>query len=141
MPMLALTIGAVASAAHVNIQTVRYYERRGLVPTPRRTPAGYRQYTPDAVSRLRFIRSAQALGFSLDEIRELLALRVRPGSACVAVAQRTRRKLRETTEKIRQLQRLKRSLEHLAAACADRRPTDDCPVLKALEDGHVRPTH
>lgn len=139
--MPALTIGAVASAACVNIQTVRYYERRGLVPAPRRTPAGYRQYTPDAVSRLRFIRSAQALGFSLDEIGELLALRVRPGAACDAVARRTRRKILDTTEKIRQLQGLRRSLERLAAACAARTPTDACPVLQALEDGDVRPPH
>jgi len=66
---MALTIGQVADAADVNIQTIRYYERRGLFPTPRRTPAGYRQYADDAVARLRFIKHAQELGFSLQEIR------------------------------------------------------------------------
>src|SRR5690349_18057698 len=65
--MMTLTIGQVAAAAAVNIQTIRYYERRGLFTTPRRTPAGYRQYTEDAVTRLRFIRHAQELGFSLKE--------------------------------------------------------------------------
>src|SRR2546422_5616514 len=65
-----LTIGQVATAADVNIQTIRYYERRGLFPTPRRTPAGYRQYAGDAVARLRFIKHAQELGFSLKEIQE-----------------------------------------------------------------------
>src|SRR5438270_2628179 len=74
---MALTIGQVADAADVNIQTIRYYERRGLFPTPRRTPAGYRQYADDAVARLRFIKHAQELGFSLQEIQELLGLRVR----------------------------------------------------------------
>src|SRR3989442_1061616 len=70
---MALTIGQVADAADVNIQTIRYYERRGLFPTPRRSPAGYRQYADDAVARLRFIKHAQELGFSLQEIQELLA--------------------------------------------------------------------
>ena len=67
---MTLTIGQVADAADVNIQTIRYYERRGLFPTPRRTPAGYRQYADDAVARLRFIKHAQELGFSLQEIQE-----------------------------------------------------------------------
>src|SRR2546422_7048239 len=80
-----LTMGQVARAADVNIQTIRYYERRGLFPTPRRTPAGYRQYAGDAVARLRFIKHAQELGFSLKEIQELLGLRVRHGAACDAV--------------------------------------------------------
>jgi MerR family transcriptional regulator, copper efflux regulator len=135
-----VTIGAVATAAQVNIQTIRYYERRGLVPAPRRSAAGYRQYPPDAVARLQFIRRAQALGFALDEIRELLALRVRPGSACHTVARRTEAKIAQVNEKIRQLQRLKRTLEHLVAACATRTPTDDCPVLRAMEDDRVHPT-
>src|SRR5438552_4846854 len=70
---MALSIGQVADAADVNIQTIRYYERRGLFPTPRRTPAGYRQYADEAVARLRFIKHAQELGFSLQEVQELLA--------------------------------------------------------------------
>ncbi|HKV71914.1 MAG TPA: MerR family transcriptional regulator [Gemmatimonadales bacterium] len=129
-----LTIGQVASAAHVNIQTVRYYERRGLVPTPPRSRSGYRQYAPEALTRLRFIRHAQDLGFSLEEVRELLALRVRPGAACGTVVRKTRQKLDVVSAKIGQLRRLKGVLEHLVEACDSRSRTDDCPVLHALED-------
>lgn len=132
--MAELTIGGVARAAAVNVQTVRYYERRGLVVSPHRTPAGYRQYPSDVIARLRFIKHAQALGFSLNEIRELLALRVKPGAACQTVALRTRQKIALVAAKIRQLRRMKLTLDHLVAACAARQPTGDCPVLHALED-------
>src|SRR5216683_2754464 len=128
-----LTIGQIASAAHVNIQTIRYYERRGLFPTPRRTPAGYRQYAEDAVARLRFIKHAQELGFSLEEIQELLGLRVRHGAACDAVERKTKQKIDVVQQRIRDLQRMKHTLERLAAACSARRPTDDCPILEVLE--------
>jgi len=131
---MALTIGQVADAADVNIQTIRYYERRGLFPTPRRTPAGYRQYAEDAVARLRFIKHAQDLGFSLKEIQELLGLRIRHGAACDTVARKTRAKIGLVQQKIAGLERVKRTLERLAAACAARRPTDECPILDALED-------
>jgi|SRR5579859_2109094 len=129
-----LRIGEVASAVSVNIQTVRYYERRGLMPTPSRSRSGYRQYPPDTVHRLRFIRRAQELGFSLAEIQELLALRVRHGTACEAVVRKTRAKIELVSSKIVQLRRLKHTLDRLAAACDSRTPTEDCPVLRALED-------
>jgi len=129
-----LTIGQVATAADVNVQTIRYYERRGLVATPRRTASGYRQYTDDAVARLRFIKHAQELGFSLQEIQELLGLRVRHGAACDAVERKTRQKIDVVQQKIRDFQRMKRTLERLAAACAVRRPTAECPILEVLED-------
>lgn len=131
---MALTIGQVAMAADVNIQTIRYYERRGLFPPPRRTAAGYRQYAGDAVARLRFIKHAQELGFSLNEIQDLLGLRVRHGAACDAVERTTRQKIEVVQQRIRDLQRMKRTLERLAAACAARRPTDDCPILEVLEE-------
>ena len=129
-----LTIGQVAAAGNVNIQTIRYYERRGLFPATGRTRAGYRQYSSDSVARLRFIRHAQELGFSLEEIQELLALRVRNGSSCRSVAEKTRRKLDLVEQRIRDLTRMKRVLEGLASACASRRATDPCPILEALED-------
>ena len=136
---MALTIGQVANAADVNIQTVRYYERRGLFPTPRRTPAGYRQYAEDAVARLRFIKHAQELGFSLREIQELLGLRVRHGAACDVVERKTRQKIEVVERRIRDLKKMKRTLDRLAAACAARRTTDDCPILEVLEDRRRRP--
>ncbi len=132
-----LTIGQVATAAHVNAQTIRYYERRGLFAAPRRTPSGYRQYTDHAVARLRFIKHAQELGFSLKEIQELLGLRVRHGAACDAVELKTRTKIDVVQQKIRDLQRMKRTLDQLAAACAARQPTQECPILEALEDHGV----
>ncbi|HLQ57947.1 MAG TPA: MerR family transcriptional regulator [Gemmatimonadales bacterium] len=135
-----LTIGQVASAADVNVQTIRYYERRGLFPTPRRTPAGYRQYADDAVARLRFIKHSQELGFSLQEIQELLGLRVRHGAACDVIERKTRQKIDVVQQRIRDLQRMKRTLERLAAACAVRRPTADCPILEVLED-HADASH
>ena len=134
---MALSIGQVATAADVNVQTIRYYERRGLFPTSRRTPAGYRQYADDAVVRLRFMKRAQELGFALKEIQELLALRVRHAAACDAVERKARAKIALVDGKIRELQRLKRTLEHLAAACEARRPTADCPILETLEEDHA----
>ena len=74
-----MKIGEFAHDAGVNVQTVRYYERRGLLPEPDRRPSGYREYGPDALDRLHFIKRAQELGFTLTEIRELLALRLDPG--------------------------------------------------------------
>jgi MerR family copper efflux transcriptional regulator len=129
-----LTIGQVAAAASVNIQTIRYYERRGLVTAPQRTASGYRQYGDEAVARLRFIKHAQDLGFSLAEIQELLALRVRHAGGCATVERKARQKIELVAKRIQDLRRLKRTLERLAQACAARQPTEDCPILEALED-------
>ncbi|MEX2179452.1 MAG: MerR family DNA-binding protein [Gemmatimonadaceae bacterium] len=129
-----LTIGQIASAAAVNVQTVRYYERRGLLLATRRTAAGYRQYDDEQVRRIRFIKHAQRLGFSLHEIQELLALRVRNGSACAAVERKTRAKIDVIESKMAELDRLKHALEHLAVSCRARRTTPSCPVLAALEE-------
>ena len=137
--MIGLSIGEVASAAAVNVQTVRYYERRGILTPARRTPAGYRRYDEDAVARLRFIRHAQGLGFSLNEIQELLALRIRHVGACRTVEKRTREKLNDVDRRIHDLRGIKRTLERLAAACRSRDTTDACPILEALEDDVIAP--
>ncbi len=134
---MALTIGQIAAAGSVNIETIRYYERRGLLLAASRSPSGYRQYSADAVRRLRFIRHAQDLGYSLAEIQELLALRVRNGASCTAVAQKTRQKIQIVEQRIRDLQRMKRTLQGLAAACVARRATEPCPILKAIDDDAV----
>lgn len=134
-----MTIGQLAVRAMVNIETVRYYERRGLLPEPARTESGYRQYTSDAIARLRFIRQAQRLGFTLREIGELLALRVRHEGTCAAVGRRTHEKIALVRQKIRELQVIERSLTCLAAACAARHRTDDCPVLNALDEAETIP--
>jgi MerR family copper efflux transcriptional regulator len=129
-----MTIGEVAAQSRVNIQTVRYYERRGLLATPRRTAAGYRQYQEDVVPRIRFIKRAQELGFTLEQITELLALRVRHGEACGEVSRRATVKIAVVQEKLRELENLKRALERLVEACHRRAPTAECPILEALEE-------
>lgn len=134
-----MTIGELASRAGVNVQTVRYYERRGILCEPERTPSGYRQYDPDALARLRFIRSAQELGFALVEIEDLLDLRVEDPGSCSVVEERTRSKLVDVRRKIRDLQQMESVLESLASACAARTETAECPILESLVEmrGHA----
>lgn len=132
--MATLTIGRLARRAGVNVETIRYYERRGLLPEPPRTGSGYRQYQPQAVRRIGFIKRAQALGFTLEEIGELLALRVHPGSNCDAVERQAERTMARIETKIGELERMHAALRRLAGACRARRSTDDCPMLEALEE-------
>jgi len=115
------------------IDTVRYYEHEGLLEKPARTAAGYRQYSADAVRRLRFIRQAKELGFSLREIKELLSLRVTPGKSCADVKARAEAKIADVEQRIAQLDRMKGALAKLATACSGRGPTSECPILDALE--------
>jgi MerR family mercuric resistance operon transcriptional regulator len=128
-----LTIGQLAKKATVNIQTVRYYERRGLLPKPRRLESGYRQYSLDDLARLRFIRHAKELGFSLKEISELFSLRVDPNTTCLDVKRRTEVKIADVEVKIRSLQRIKKALTQLVSLCQGRGPTSECPILEALD--------
>ena len=129
----AMTIGELAERAGVNVQTVRYYERRGLLIPAARRPSGYRAYTVAAVERLRFIRRAQELGFTLSEIGELLALRLDPGTTAAEVKQRAVQKMDEIDAKIGDLQQIRDALGHLAGRCrGGRAPAGDCPLLDAL---------
>lgn len=128
-----LTISKVAASAGVNVQTLRYYERRGILAEPDRSPAGYRQYEPETVTRIRFIKRAQELGFTLEEITELLDLRIEPGAACATVEARARAKLTLVEEKIRQLTGLREVLNDLVESCQRRQVTEDCPILEGLE--------
>jgi len=128
-----LTIGQLAKQAHVNRETVRYYERRRLLSRPPRSISGYRVFSDDAVRRLRFIRHAKMLGFSLNEIRELLALRVDSIDACDRVRVRAQAKLADIDNKIRSLRQMKAALTRLVGACERRGKTGDCPILDSLE--------
>ncbi|MGH7664005.1 MAG: MerR family transcriptional regulator [Gemmatimonadaceae bacterium] len=130
-----MTIGQLAERAGVNIETVRYYERRGLLPEPARTGSGYRFYESGTLARLRFIKRAQGLGFTLHEIEDLLALRVRDRETCEAVGHKTREKIVLVRRKIRELEAMQQSLARLAAMCEAGRPTAECPILHALEGG------
>jgi Hg(II)-responsive transcriptional regulator len=128
-----LTIGRLAKQARVNRETVRYYERRRLLQHPSRSAAGYRIFSDDAVRRLRFIRHAKMLGFSLEEIKELLALRIHSIDTCERAQGRAQTKIADIEGKIETLQRMKHSLSELITACSRRRKTDECPILDCLD--------
>jgi MerR family mercuric resistance operon transcriptional regulator len=131
-----LTIGQLARQAGVGVETIRFYEREGLIAEPERQPSSrYRQYSPQAVRRVRFIRHAKALGFTLKEIQELLELRVDPGSTCADVRQRARDKITDIQERIESLTRMKVALERLSRKCRGRGPTTECPILEELDRG------
>lgn len=130
MPM---TRGEVADRAGVNRETVRYYEQRGLIPEPPRTDGDYRIYNESYVERIRFIKRAQELGFTLKETKELLTLRVDPDTDCGAVKQRAVAKLADVEAKIHDLKRIRDALASLASSCRGQGPTSDCPILEAMQ--------
>lgn len=129
-----LTISRLARLGGVNLETVRYYERQGLLTKPPRTASGYRVFSRDAVHRLRFIRRAQELGFSLREIRELLSLRIRPGSSRAEVRARANAKIADVEQKIRTLYAIKEALRSLTDRCDGCGPIAECPILESLDD-------
>ena len=128
-----LTIGQLARRADVGVETVRFYEREGLLKEPARRPSGYRQYDEIVVDRLRFIRRAKQLGFTLKEIKELLSLRLDPATTCADVKSRAEAKLDDIAAKIRTLQRMKRALVKLTKACGGHGAASECPILEALD--------
>jgi MerR family transcriptional regulator, copper efflux regulator len=127
-----MMIGEVARRAGVSVETIRFYERQGLVPEPPRTPAGYRQYPEETVSRLRFIQRAKQLGFSLREIAGLISLRLADDASSPDVCARAVTKLGEIDEKIRDLERMRESVAMLVEACSGSGVMDGCPILVAL---------
>ena len=132
--MEGMTRSEVADKAGVNPETLRYYERKNLIPKPPRSDGGFRLYDQSYVSRLRFIGRAKELGFTLAEIKDLLDLRVDDDATCRDVKAQAENKLDEVVEKIRDLQRIHDALSRLAAACEDGGgPTSDCPILDAME--------
>lgn len=133
--MKPMTRAEVAACADVSTETVRFYERRKLIPEPPRTSRGYRVYSEDYVERIRFIKRAQELGFTLGEIEGLLALRVEVGTDCGDVRRRAELKIADVKEKIRDLVRIQSALEDLAEACPGQGPTTDCPILEAMKLG------
>ena len=128
------TIGRLAKAVGVNIQTIRYYERRHLLGPATRASSGYRLYGPEEEQRLRFIKNAQALGFTLREIAELLNLRVSQRAQCGDIQRKAEDKLQCVEAKVKALQALTRALESLIRSCRTGQPTDRCPILTRLEN-------
>lgn len=131
--MEGMTIGRLAREAGVKTATVRYYERRGLIPKPPRAASGYRLYPPEAARRIRFVRHARQLGFTLGEISDLLALRVAPGTSCLEIKRRAQRKAADIEGRLRSLERMRDVLTMLAASCRGRGPASECPILEAMD--------
>ncbi|GAB4242405.1 MAG: Hg(II)-responsive transcriptional regulator [Acidobacteriota bacterium] len=132
--MAGLKIGEVARRAGVNLQTLRYYERRGLLPEPPRSWSNYRIYSEEAVTRVKFIKRAQTLGFTLREIAELLDLGAQPDSPCEEVQRRAEEKIRQIEEKIATLDRMRQALLDLVEECRSGVSSRGCPVLEALTE-------
>jgi MerR family mercuric resistance operon transcriptional regulator len=131
--MKSLTIGRLAKEAGVNLETVRFYERRGLLPRPPRSASGYRLFPAEAARRLRFIRRAQELGFSLKEVGELLSLRVSRRITSAAIRARAEAKIADIQEKIRSLESMKKTLQRLTKVCDGCAPLAECPILDSLD--------
>lgn len=128
-----LTIGRLAQEVGINLETVRYYERQGLLPKPPRSKSGYRQFPRDAVRRLKFVRRAQQLGFSLREIRELLALRISSRINTAEIRRRTESKIADIEGKIATLESMKKSLRKMVESCAECASDSKCPILESLD--------
>lgn len=129
--MSTLTIGKLAQAAGIGVETIRFYEREGLLAQPPRG-FGFRHYPPEAVARLRFIQRAKQLGFSLKEIHELLGLRISDSITCADVRERAATKIADIEERVRDLQKMRRALVSLAESCQGRGPLSECPILDHL---------
>jgi len=130
-----MKIGALAKQANVNIDTVRYYERQGLLPAPQRLMSGYRQYEQGDVARLRFVRRAKALGFTLIEIRELLTLSSHREDDMAGMKAAAIEKLADVEDKLTELTRIRDGLKALVASCPGHGALEQCPILNALAEG------
>ena len=131
--MQRLTSSRLAQLGGVNLETVRYYERRGLLPKPPRTQAGYRQFPAETAERLRFIKRAQELGFSLEEVAELLALRIEPEQNRADIRARAEARIADIESKMKTLAAMKKNLRGLVEQC-EQCGSAECPILASLED-------
>lgn len=125
-----LTIGKVAAAAAVNVETIRFYQRRGLLPEPPKSPGGFRYYDEATIARVRFVKRAQALGFSLEEVAGLLALE--QANACGPTRDAAVRKLQLVEERITDLKRIRSTLKNLVQQCEAGPDAVCCPIIESL---------
>lgn len=130
--MATLTIGKLAKLADTSIDTVRYYEREGLIAPPSRRESGYRDYPTEVVERLKFIRRAKDLGFTLAEITELLILTAQSERDMAGMKRAAEQKLALVQDKIRELNRIREGLQHLVDACPGHGALSSCPIVNAL---------
>ncbi|HET9440289.1 MAG TPA: MerR family transcriptional regulator [Longimicrobiales bacterium] len=129
---MALTVGKLASAAGVGVETIRFYEKRGLITQPVRRTSGYREYSDSDVVRLQFIKRAQGLGFTLKEIGELIQLEQDSRARCSDLQDRTEEKIRAVDEKLAELARMRSELVKLARSCAPDAPLAECQLMNCL---------
>ena len=127
------SIGQLANAADVGVETIRFYEREGLLHRPPRPSRGHREYPESAVRRVRFIRRAQELGFTLREIQELIAIQEAPITDCSDVCRLSGLKVQEIDDKMADLARIRSALAGLIAACGDRAAVEGCAILDSLD--------
>lgn len=130
-----MRIGEAAQAAGIGVETIRYYERRGLIARPGRPVCGARSYPEETVARIRFIREAQSIGFSLREIKELVSLKLDPDTDCGEVRARANAKLDEVNRKITSLEAMRTKLDQALVACPGQGRLDQCAILAALGAG------
>ena len=131
--MKTMTIGRLAKATSVSAETIRYYERSGFLPQPERMASGYRVYSGDSIRRIRFIKQAQALGFTLSEVVDLLDLTADESSDCASVNEKAKKKLVEIDKKIGALEKMRDGLKILAKRCpADEQPLSECTIINHL---------
>ena len=131
--MRRLKTGELVKLAEVNVETIRFYERKGLLPEPPRMESGYRSYPEENVQRIRFIKRAQQLGFSLKEIQELLNLRSDQTANCVEMRMLTEKKITEVRGKINDLKHIEKALTELLDHCRERNTTETCLILGFLD--------
>ena len=130
-----LTIGGLAKAANVNVETIRYYQRRGLLSEPKRPPGGIRHYGSAAIDRLTFVKTAQQLGFSLDEISDLL--RLEDGTHCEEASALAEHKLKDVREKIERLVKIEKALSEMVSQCHAQPDSIACPLIASLHEGGI----
>lgn len=131
--MAVLTIGQLAVRAGVGVETIRFYERKGIIAQPARPADGYRKYDDQVAERIRFVQQAQELGFTLKEIKELLSLRVNPRTSCATVKGRAEGKIVDIEAKIATLRLMRAALVEIAKTCSGAGPTSECPILDYME--------
>lgn len=127
-----MTIGELAESAGVGVETIRFYERKKLIAQPRRPRSGFRRYDEETVRRIRFIRQAQELGFTLAEVKQLLELRLDPRRSCAEVKSEAQTKIADIDEKIESLRVMRSALMEITRSCSGEGPTSACPILDAI---------
>lgn len=136
------TIGKAAQLTGIGVETIRFYERKGLIDQPPKPAAGgFRDYSPETINQIAFVRQAQETGFSLREIKELLSLRADPATDCAEVRDRARSKLEEVDRRMEQLGRIRDALEELIAACPGEGALKKCTIIESFNSGDGNDNH